>query len=236
MFCATTNSTPSLYRYWIRRRLHSCIRRDRRSAGKYSAGQGFVEITIKDLEQMLHVEVSKMWSKGLITVYTGSKASYDHVSNTVSKFGKHLRLGDDILRPLDEEGHKIHGLQRWTVVEINEIQPLAAKEVVIGEEYGIYLQNKIVPYTLVGIDLRTDTFVFALSIDPTKELPVHVDSWPTVYSASVDTHGESLAVVVECKIRSRSGHYIRQSLPIDQIGKQKFTMDVGQSHVIEAIG
>lgn len=184
---------------------------------------------------MLHVEVSKMWSKGLIAVYTGSKASYDHVSNTVSKLGKHLRVGEDILRPFDEGGHRTHVLQRWTVVEIKRIQPITAKEVVIGEEYGIYLQGLVVPQTLMSIDLRTDTYVFAPSNDPLKELLVSVKSWPTVYPASVETHSESLAVVVECKI-SRNGHYIRESLPIDQIGEQKFTMDVGQSHVIEAIG
>ena len=185
---------------------------------------------------MLHVEVSKMWSKGLITVYTGSKASYDHVSNTVSKYGEHLKVGDDILRPLDEEGRRISGLERWTVVEINEIQPLTAKEVVIGEEYGIYSGLGLVLRTLVGIDLRTDTYVFALSNNPTEELLVNVDSWPTVYPASVGTHGESLSVVVECKISSNKGHCVRESLPIGQIKEQKFTMDVGQSHIIEAIG
>jgi len=56
--------------------------------------QGFVEITIKDLECMLHVEVSRLWSRGVITVYTDSKAQYDLATNSLTKFGTSLKDDD----------------------------------------------------------------------------------------------------------------------------------------------
>jgi hypothetical protein len=70
--------------------------------------QGFVEITIKDLENMLHVEVSKMWSKGLVQVHTDSKSMYDHKSNSLVKLGEHLKIDDTILRRVNEEGQKVN--------------------------------------------------------------------------------------------------------------------------------
>ena len=50
-----------------------------------------MEITIKDLENMLHIEVSKMWSKGLIQLHTDSRLMYDPMSNSLTKLGEHLR-------------------------------------------------------------------------------------------------------------------------------------------------
>ena len=73
--------------------------------------QGFVEITIKDLEYMLHAEVCKMWSKGLLSVHTDSRATYDPVSNSLTKLGKHLKLDDVILRGENKD-------DPWKVAEV----------------------------------------------------------------------------------------------------------------------
>lgn len=204
--------------------------------GNTLPSQGFVEITIKDLEQMLHLEVSKMWSKGLLSVYTDSKAIYNHESNTLTKKGQYLKPGDNIHRNLDEEGRLVPTSQRWTVVELVEVQPLLAKDLLIGEQYGVYLKNRVVSHMLVSIDLRTSTYAFALSDDPKSELLVTVDCWPTIYPSGVTSHGEVHSVIVECKMRSRDGGHVRESLPVDRIRNKKFTIDVGQTHVIEAIG
>jgi len=199
--------------------------------------QGFVEITIKDLEGMLHVEVSKMWSKGLLFVYTDSKASYDHESNTLSKFGEQLKKDDEILRNVNEEGCMISGYQSWKVVDVVELRALLPKELLIGDEYGIYnsLERRVVTHMLVGIDLRTHTYIFA-PLGVKGELQATVDNWPTVYPAGVGSHGDLHSVVVECKMASKDGGHVRESLPVDQIRSQKFIMDVGHSHVVEAIG
>ena len=199
---------------------------------------GFVEITIKDLEGMLHLEVSKMWSKGLLRVYTDSKASYDHVANSLIKLGEHLKLDDGILRQVNEEGRMVKTYHAWKIVEIVELQPLGAKDLLIGEEYGIYnsLEKSVVSHTLVGIDLRTNTYIFSSLGDVKVELQVSMASWPTIYPPGVGSHGEVDAMIVECKMASKSGGHVRESLPMRQIRNEKFILDVGHSHVVEATG
>ena len=59
--------------------------------------QGFVKITIKDLESMLHVEVSRLWSRGIIQLFTGSRVQYDRATNSLTKYGEYLKVGDLIL-------------------------------------------------------------------------------------------------------------------------------------------
>ena len=90
-----------------------------------------MEITIKDLENMLHVEVSKLWSKGLIEVHTNSRASYDPQSNSVVKLGKHLKEGDLITRKVDADGKVSHGSHAWRVVELRYTESLSADDLVL---------------------------------------------------------------------------------------------------------
>ena len=72
--------------------------------GNTLPSQGFVEVTIKDLEDALHLEVSKMRSMGLIEYYTDSKARYDLNTKSLTKQGQHLKKDDRILLKVDPEG------------------------------------------------------------------------------------------------------------------------------------
>jgi len=47
--------------------------------------QGFVEITIKDIENILHVEISKLWSNGLLDLQTEASAHFDPKKNEMKK-------------------------------------------------------------------------------------------------------------------------------------------------------
>ena len=86
--------------------------------------QGFVEITIKDLENMLHVEVSKLWSKGLIQCFTNSKAKYDVASNSLTKSAEALKIDDKILRRVDPEGRPSKEYYSWKIVDLVHTQAL----------------------------------------------------------------------------------------------------------------
>lgn len=201
--------------------------------------QGFVEITIKDLENMLHVEVSKMWSKGLVSVYTGSKATYDPVSNTLRKYGQHLKVGDAVFRAVNKDGDMTkEEVTPWKVVELIESQTLTPQDMVIGEEYGIFtqLERHIMRHTLVGIDLRTHTYIFSPVGDSTSELQVTARNWPTIYPANVGGHGNVESVVFQCKNPMSNGGYLQQRKTMAWVSSRRFVMDVGNTHVVEAIG
>jgi len=223
--------------------------------GNTLPSQGFVEITIKDLENMLHVEVSKMNSKGLINHTAGSGASYDADTNSLTKQGQNLKNDDLILRRVDADGNPTEEYHTWKVVDLDYTKPLSADELLIGEEYGVYIrvEDKIVTHKLVSIDLTTNDYTFApkanssrkelriSSLDLNKgvegeSLKASGSSLPTVYPKGTTKHGDVNKVTLECVERNSDGSYTRDDIPFGKIKKTKFTIDVGHTHVFEAIG
>jgi len=121
----------------------------------YRPSQGFVEITIKDLENMLHTEVSRLWSKGVISVFTDSRAMYDHETNSLTKFGGNLKLDDLVSRKVNEETEPCSEYHSWKVCELVYTKSLGIDDLKIGEEYGVYirLEQAVLPFKLVAVDL-----------------------------------------------------------------------------------
>jgi hypothetical protein len=117
--------------------------------------QGFVEITIKDLENMLHLEVSRLWSRGVIELFTDSRAQYDHKTNSLTKFGKNLKVGDLMLRHFDEEGHQCRDYHCWRVVELVYTEGLSIEDLKVGHEYGVFVREKqaVESFELESVDL-----------------------------------------------------------------------------------
>lgn len=199
---------------------------------------GFVEITIKDLENMLHVEVSKMWSKGLLQLHTDSRLSYDPKSNSLTKLGDHLKKDDAILRFKDENGSDTFDPVPWKVTELKYKKSLSVDEIEVGNEYGIYVrvENAVLPFELSSIDPGTQTYTFK-SLDTRKpDLIVNAADLPSIYPKGTKRHAEVTEAVFQCNKKGRSGRYLREKLSVDEIRDKKFTMDIGQTHVVEAIG
>ena len=119
--------------------------------------QGFVEITIKDLESMLHVEVSRLWSRGIIELFTDSRAQYDHETNSMTKFGEFLKVGDVVYRNIDAEGHASECSQSWKVVELVYTESLSINELRVGQIYGIFVREKhsVQTFVLESVDLES---------------------------------------------------------------------------------
>jgi hypothetical protein len=200
--------------------------------------QGFVEITIKDLEGMLHTEVSKMWSKGLIQVHTDSQTKFDVETNALTKFGEHLKLHDQILRRFDEDGRRSTRFHPWKVVDLIYVQPLSILDLRIGQEYGVYMRSEdsLVPFKLTSIDLESNTHSFMALEEGHEDFKVTEGRLPSMYHKGTSGHVEVEKVVVECmKIGSKQNR-ARAVLPMQIIREQKFTIDTGHSHVVEAIG
>jgi len=100
--------------------------------------QGFVEITIKDLESMLHHMVARLWARGIIELYTDSRAQYDVTLDALVKLGKFLKVGDRVLRPLEAS---LPDKLSWEVCELEYIESLGIDELKVGQVYGIFVQS-----------------------------------------------------------------------------------------------
>lgn len=187
---------------------------------------------------MLHVEVSKMWSKGLVQLHTDSRMSYDAKSNSLTKYGEHLKLDEVILRSKDENGNECFDSVRWKVAELMYKESLSIDNIKVGKEYGIYVrvENAVLPYKLVELDQDTQTYTFQSLDNGRPDLVANVADLPSVYPKGTMKHAEVTEVVLQCEKIGRNGVYLRESFPMEEIQKQRFTMDVGQTHVVEAIG
>ena len=187
---------------------------------------------------MLHIEVSKMWSKGLLQLHADSRLSYDSKSNSLAKYGEHLKLDDGVLRSKDENGNDTFDSIPWKVVELKYKKSLSIDEIKVGEEYGIYvrLENAVLPFTLAEVDEETQSYTFK-SFDHSKpDLVTNIADLPSVYPKGTMKHAEVTEVVLQCKKVGRFGGYLQETLVMEDIRKTRFTMDIGQTHVVEAIG
>ncbi|CAB9528137.1 expressed unknown protein [Seminavis robusta] len=199
--------------------------------------QGFVEITIKDLESLLHSEVSRLWSKGIISVHADSKAKFDSDSNRLTKLGKHLKVNDIILRNVDENGVPCRREVRWKVVHLIYSQPLGLDDLRIDKEYGVYVrqENTVLPFKLVHVCLESKMYKFESLMDG-KRLEVDPRNLPSIYPKDTEMHADVYAIALECSVIGKEGFKARQELLMKTISDRKFTLDVGNTHVIEAIG
>jgi hypothetical protein len=92
------------------------------------------------------------------------------------------------------------------------------------------------PYKLMGVDLETDTYTFKPKKEGFPVLKASASSLPTVYPNGVRAHAEVFKVIVESVKKGKKGGYVQEELPMTVIRKEKFTLDVGHTHVVECIG
>ena len=205
--------------------------------GNNLPAQGYVEITIKDLECMLHTEVSKLWSKGVIGVFTESKAQYDVASNSLTKFGEHLKLGDKILRRVDANGNPSKEFHRWKISEILYAEALGIEDLRVGEEYGVYVrqENAIFQFTLTGVDLQTRVYNFKSHKKKIENLAATAHDLPSIYPKGT-SHADADMVVITCLAKGDEESFYCEHFPIDELKGQQFVIDIGYAHVVECTG
>jgi hypothetical protein len=202
--------------------------------------QGFVEITIKDLENILHVEVSRFWSKGLISVFTDSRSQFDPCTNALTKSGENLKVGDIVLRKLDPNGLLCREDRSWKVVELLYTKLLDINDLKVGDVYGVYYRQDqvVLPFRLSAVDLRTKMYHFQSLHAGVGDLSFNINDLPSIYPSGtgMKAHADVHKVVLESIATNARGENHRIELHMSCIKSEKFTLDVGNSHVIEAIG
>jgi hypothetical protein len=200
--------------------------------------QGFVEITIKDLENLLHAEVSRLWSKGLLSVFADSKAKFDSDTNVITKYGRHLKVDDLILRRMDENGKPSNRRYTWKVVDLVYSHPLGLDDLQVDQEYGVFIrhENAVLPFKLVQVCLESKMYTFQALRAGVRGLRANARNLPSIYEKGTRRHAGVRAVIIECAKKDNNGNHLLDEMLMEEIEDEKFTLDVGHCHVIEAIG
>jgi hypothetical protein len=202
--------------------------------------QNFVEITIKDLENTLHIEVSRFWSRGIISVYTDARAKYDPASNSLVKKGENLKVGDVILRAVDKEGYVAEMDNKWKVVELIYTELLNVDDLRVGREYCVYskAEQAVLPYALTEVDLETKVYHFKSLVHGAQDIDAHMHDLPSVYPAGTNSqaHADVHKIVLRHVEKNFRGRYSRAELLFESVKNADYKLDVGESHVVEAIG
>lgn len=206
--------------------------------GNALPAEGFVETTVKELKNLLHLEVTKMWSKGVVQCSTNAKARYDAETNALIKNGEHLRIKDCILLPMDAEGQASQELYSWHVVDLVFLPPLALTDLRIGREYGVYIRSKeqILPFKLAGVDLRSRTYTFQALEKGTKDVKGTAHNLPPVYPKGTNRNAEPNKIVVECDRHVSGDKPYRHVFSIEEARGTKFKLNTNNSHIVECMG
>ena len=205
--------------------------------GNNLPAQGFIEITIKDLENMLNVQVAKASSRGLLNHYTNSNVLYDYKKGHVVKLGKALVIGDLLLRNLDPDGNESEKLYSWKVVELAQADTVPLKDLLLGEEYVIYVPSSHmgVACRLMAANLRNGEYMFQY-LDSDKEILVSVSKLPSIYPKSTKLYTKCQSIIIQCTTLGSNNSYAQESLAFGKVEVETFALDIGQTHVVSAIG
>jgi len=201
--------------------------------------QGFVEITIKDLEAMLHAEVCRLLSSKLLQHDTNSGTNYDLKTNSLQKAGKSLKKDDLIFHQVDKNGNKTNEMVPWKVTGLEYNVALKPDELVLGEEYSVYVykKQKIHTFKLTSKDIGNEQLNFQSMDDTVENLEkVSYNKLPTVYRKGIDTHNEIKKVFLECSVYADDYTKARDELDYAKIENDKFALDIQNTHVVEATG
>jgi len=206
--------------------------------GNVLPSQGFIEITIKDLENMMNVGVSQRLSRGLLTQDTNSGAQYDVRQNKLIKTGKALKITDLILRKVNNEGSPSDEPFSWKVVDVVYNKSYLATDLKLGEVYSVYIldQQQCLPYRLVGVNIDKEFYEFKSINSAYDDFACFANKLPSVYHKDTKAHSLVESLVIESVIRGSDGKYVQEVLPYNEIASQKFELDIEHYHVVEAIG
>jgi len=198
--------------------------------------QGFIEITIKDLENVLHLEISKLWSLDLLDLYSKSNASFDYKGNVMTKRGDALKVDDLVKLRIDKNGKDITGCKTWRVINLELHETVDHMDLSLDETYQLYGREFISAYgglksvRLVAINKRDPENPMYTFEDRDEGIVEEFDAnrFPTIYD---DKNYGFKNIIFECIENGR-----KLVVDFSQAKKEKYVMDVGQTNIIFATG
>jgi hypothetical protein len=152
--------------------------------------------------------------------------------------GEALKVDDKTLLRIDPDGKPSKEFYSWKIADLIYTQALGLEDLKVHREYGVYirLQNGVFPFKLTGVDLQTRTYSFNSLKKGIEDLKATAHNLPSIYRKGTTRHADVDKIVVECVQNRSSGGNIRIELPMKRVRKEKFTLDIGHTHIVECIG
>lgn len=190
---------------------------------------------MKDLENILLGEISRVTSAGLIDVSSQAGFQIDHLSKSLTKCGKHLEVGDTILLKIDSEGRSCDAQFPWKVVELKYAKSLHYKDLKVGEIYSILsdLNREVQPFQLVEVNLGKQSYHFEPLTDDVDDLLVCVNELPSIYPFRQSNKDK---VIIQCITKNKRNRHTQAELITSRICDRFFPLVVGNSHVYDTRG
>jgi hypothetical protein len=191
---------------------------------EYRPTQGFVEVTVKRLENMLLDEIIRLRSKDLLYYYTDSKVDVDVTTGALKKRGGALKVGDRIQPNGDGK--------TWEVKSFIYNSSLEPHELIQGGTYDIVSprDGKVHPYRLERMDARFDWYHFTAQEARAADLAGKAGQLPPIFRSGEGRIDPTSIMIEEGQTEERD------VLDFDKVAKTSFDLDVVNCHVLIAYG
>jgi len=201
--------------------------------------QGFIEITIKDMEAIMHLEVSKLWSRDLLEIYARSSANFDYKKNVMTKQGNALKERDLVKRRVDPNGEPSEEFHTWEVVQLIGNKTLSPDDMTPGRSYNVYSRDQGGLLTMELVSADEGVFDFR-STDEGLTIQVTRSNFPSVYAYDPKAKGNARSsfktIVFQSVDLNREGKLTRYEVEFASIMNESHIMDVGQTNIAFASG
>ena len=197
--------------------------------GNVLQSQGFVEVTIKRLEVILHEGLVMLASRDLVKYYAESGIEFDTDNDSFRMKGKSLNDGDSI--KLNEGGDdRIWRVKRFAYASsIN-----SPDELVEGMNYDLvpHGSKEVRSYCLEEKDADFDHYVFTAHDVGVKDIMASFRHLPPIYP-----HGEGRLCPTGIVVQHESDYKVgTKMLDYDTVADTSFELDFSCLHVLIAAG
>lgn len=197
-------------------------------------------LDVKNLENILSGEISRLKSKGLIDVVRNAGLQIDPSSRSLTKKGKDLRNGDIIMLNVDRDGRFCDEKYPWKVVEAILKPSLRIGALLVGEKYLIYSHEnqETQPFELLEVDPENLIYHFKALIEGIDDLRVFADNFPPIFPFLIhdETNQNLDKIVIQCIPKNKRNRHAQAELNMNKRSEQVFTLSMGNSHVYDTIG
>lgn len=193
---------------------------------------------------MLHLEISKLWSEGLIQLHSRSGVKFNHKSITMTKKGDSLKENDLVQLEIDQEGRECTDKHTWRVKNLVPFKSLNSEDLELNKIYWIYDRRNPTLLTkakCVACSNRNEvaTYTFDKILDngtkSNHEIIARSDAFPAIYGEE-KKHGLIEEIEFQLNEDGQDEGGVTHVIPFSDAKEKYFELDISQTNVVLATG